>query len=82
VAPDGQTYLSDVSGTGTADSTSPGTGDNHKMNTKLEIHPYTAGTYKVSLVEGGTQVSPEIEITFGAEPLQYIHVEFFKGPDK
>ena len=78
VAPDGQSYLSELSGTGTADSTVGGTGDNHPMNTKLEIRPYTPGTYTISLMEGGTQVSPEVQVSFGAEPLQYVHIDFFK----
>ncbi len=78
LAPDGNTYLSDLSGPGTADSTMPGTGDNHRMNTKLEIRPYTPGIYKIQLVEGGVQVSPEVEVNLGAEPRQYVHFEFFK----
>lgn len=78
VAPDGNTYLSEPSGSGTADSTAPGTGDNHRMNTKLEIKPYTPGVYKIQLVEGGVQVSQEIEVTLNAEPRQYTHLEFFK----
>ena len=77
-APDGQTYYSEVSGAGSTDSTVPGTGDNHRMNTKLEIRPYTPGTYKVALVEGEAQMSPEIEITLDASPLQYVHFDFFK----
>jgi hypothetical protein len=79
LAPDGNSYLSELSGPGTADSTMAGTGDNHRMNTKLEIKPYTPGVYKVQLVEGGLQVSPEIEITLSAEPLQYVHFDFFKS---
>ena len=47
-------------------------------NTKLEIRPYTAGTYKIYLVEGGVQVSPEVELNLSAEPRQYVHFEFFK----
>ncbi len=78
LAPDGNVYLSDLSGPGTADSTLEGTGDNHKMNTKLEIRPYTPGIYKIQLVEGGVQVSSETEITLSAEPRQYVHFEFFK----
>ncbi len=77
-APNGQEYLSEMSGDGAADSTVQGTGDNHLMNTKLEISPYTPGPYKVYLVEGGAQVSPEIEITLSANPLQYVHFDFFK----
>ncbi len=77
-APDGQTYLSELSGEGTADSTVIGTGDNHPMNTKLEIRPYTPGTYKVHLEEGGVQVSQEIELNLSADPLQYVHFDFFK----
>jgi hypothetical protein len=79
LAPDGQVYLSELSGSGTADSTAPGTGDNHRMNTKLEIRPYTPGLYKIQLVEGGVQVSPEVELTLNAEPRQYVHFEFFKS---
>jgi len=78
VAPDGQEYLSEMSGPGATDSTVPGTGDNHLMNTKFEIRPYTPGPYKVYLVEGGVQVSPEIEINLSANPLQYTHFDFFK----
>jgi hypothetical protein len=48
------------------------------MNTKLEIRPYTPGLYKIQLVEGGVQVSPESEINLTAEPQQYVHFEFFK----
>lgn len=78
LAPDGNTYFSEVSGSGPGDSTVPGTGDNHLMNTKLEIRPYTAGAYKLFLVEGEEQVSPEIEFTLSADPRQYIHFDFFK----
>jgi len=81
LAPDGQSYLSELSGEGTADSTVPGTGDNHPMNTKLEIRPYTPGTYKVQLVEGGVQVSEEVELSLSADPLQYLHFEFFKSEE-
>jgi hypothetical protein len=78
LAPNGVEYLSEPSGPGATDSTVPGTGDNHLMNTKLEIRPYTAGTYKIFLVEGGVQVSPEIELNLNAEPRQYVHFDFFK----
>jgi hypothetical protein len=78
VASDGTEYLSEVSGDGTADSTLQGTGDNHRMNMKLEFRPYTAGTYRIFLVEGGVQVSPEIELALTADPLQYVHFEFFR----
>ncbi len=78
IGPNGNTYLSEVSGPGFSDSTVPGTGDNHWMNTKLEVRPYTPGTYRVALVEGDVQMSPEIDVTFGAEPMQYIHFDFFK----
>jgi hypothetical protein len=76
VGPDGSTHLSEVSGAGAGDSTVKGTGDNHNMNAKLEFAPYTPGTYAISLVEGGVQVSPEIEIALSAEPQQYIHFDF------
>lgn len=79
VAPDGKTYLSESSGTGTADSTQAGTGDNHRMNTKLEVRPYTSGEYTLSLVEGGVQVSPEIKVTLSATPMQYLHLDFAKN---
>ncbi len=78
LAPDGNTYLSELSGSGFGDSTVKGTGDNHNMNTKLEFTPYTPGTYKIMLVEGETQVSPEFEISISAEPMQYVHFDFFK----
>ena len=70
-----------MSGPGATDSTVPGTGDNHLMNTKLEISPYTPGTYKILLVEGGVQVSAEVEVALGVDPLQYIHVDFFKSEE-
>ena len=76
--PAGQTILSKPSGEGTADSTMAGTGDNHRMNMKVEIAPYTPGTYKIALMEGDTQISPELEINMSAAPLQYAHVDFFK----
>jgi hypothetical protein len=78
IAPDGNTYTSEISGSGFGDSTVKGTGDNHNMNTKLEFRPYTPGTYKIFLVEGGSQVSPEIELTLSADPMQYVHFDFFK----
>ena len=80
-APDGNTYLSEMSGPGAADSTVRGTGDNHLMNTKLEIRPYTPGTYKIHLVEGGIQVSPETEVNLSASPMQYVHFDFFKSEE-
>lgn len=81
LAPDGNTYYSEVSGPGEGDSTVMGTGDNHRMNAKLEFPPYTAGTYKIVLVEGEAQVSPEIEINISADPMQYVHFDFYKqGP--
>jgi hypothetical protein len=78
VAPDGQVYLSELSGPGTADSTVANAGDNHRMNTKLEVRPYTSGVYKIQLVEGGVQASQEIEVNFSASPRQYMHFDFFK----
>jgi hypothetical protein len=83
VAPDGNTYFSEISGSGFGDSTVKGTGDNHNMNTKLEFPPYTAGTYKIMLLEGDTQVSAEFEINLSADPLQYAHFDFYKqGPQE
>ena len=81
-APDGNTYLSEISGPGAGDSTVRGTGDNHLMNTKFEIQPYTPGSYKVFLEEGGVQVSPEIELALGADPRQYVHFDFFKTEEE
>jgi hypothetical protein len=81
LAPDGNTYLSEMSGTGPGDSTVKGTGDNHNMNTKLEFRPYTPGDYTIYLVEGGVQVSPEIKLTLSAEPRQYVHFDFFKSAE-
>ena len=82
LAPDGNTYFSEVTGAGFTDSTVAGTGDNHWMNTKLEFKPYTAGVYKIMLLEGDTQVSREVEVTLGAEPLQYVHFDYFKQEEK
>ncbi len=78
IAPGGNTYLSEMSGPGFGDSTVKGTGDNHNMNTKLEFQPYTPGPYTIYLVEGGRQVSPEIQLTLNAEPRQYVHFDFAK----
>jgi hypothetical protein len=82
IAPDGNTYLSELSGSGPGDSTVKGTGDNHNMNTKLEFRPYTPGDYTIYLVEGGVQVSPEIKLTLSADPLQYTHFDFFKQKEE
>jgi hypothetical protein len=79
LAPDGNTYLSEISGPGHTDSTVPGTGDNHFMNTKLEFPPYTPGTYAIYLVEGGLQVSPEVQLTLNSDPRQYVHLDFFQS---
>jgi hypothetical protein len=78
IAPDGSTHLSEPSGDGHADSTVPGTGDNHFMNTKLEISPYQSGTYTVYLVEGEQQVSSEVQVSLTADPLQYVHFDFLR----
>ena len=77
VAPDGNVYLSEVTGPGFGDSTVKGAGDNHNMNAKLEFAPYVPGKYTITLVEGGAQVSPEIEIDLGADPQQYVHFDFY-----
>ena len=77
VSPDGTTHLSDLTGPGFGDSTVKGTGDNHNMNAKLEFAPYVPGSYLVSLLEGGVQVSPEVEVNLSADPQQYIHFDFF-----
>ena len=82
VAPDGSTHLSEISGAGFGDSTVKGTGDNHNMNSKLEFAPYVPGTYLISLVQGGVQVSPEIELTLSADPQQYVHFDFFWPKEK
>lgn len=73
--------LSEISGPGLADSTTPGTGDNHFMNMKVEIPPYSPGTYRAYLVQGDQQVSPAVELNFTADPLQYIHIDFATGTD-
>ncbi len=78
LAPDGKTYFSERSGSGSTDSTVAGTGDNHRMNTKLEIRPYLPGKYQVWLVQGETQVSAIIDITLSTSPLQYVHIDFSK----
>ncbi len=79
LAPDGNTYLSEISGSGHTDSTVQGTGDNHFMNTKLEFPPYIPGDYTIYLVEGGVQVSSEVQISMGADPFEYVHFEFSKS---
>jgi hypothetical protein len=81
-APDGNSYLSEVSGTGSTDSTVAGTGDNHRMNTKLEFRPYTPGDYTIYLVEGGVQVSPAVNVALSSNPMQYMHFDFFKNEPK
>ncbi len=78
VSPDGNSYLSELSGAGVAQSSAPGAGDNHLMNTKAEIRPYTPGTYRIWLLENNVQVSREVQLELSAEPLQYVHFEFFK----
>lgn len=77
VAPNGTVYMSDVGGPGFGDSTVKGAGDNHNMNAKLEFAPYVPGTYKITLMEGGVQVSPEIEINLSPDPQQYVHFDFY-----
>ncbi len=76
VDPNGGVHLSDVSGLGGTDSTCVGCGDNRRMNMKIEIPPYTPGTYRVTLVQGEKQVSPEVTFTLAADPPQYVHVNF------
>lgn len=82
IAPDGNTYTSDISGPGSADSTVAGAGDNHNMNSKLEFSPYTPGEYTVYLEEGGVQVSPETKFTMAEDPMQYVHFDFFRTKEK
>jgi hypothetical protein len=76
VDPNGKVHLSDVSGTGGADSTCRDCGDNRKMNMKVELRPYLPGSYRVSLVRDETQMSREVEFTLAASPQQYVHVNF------
>jgi hypothetical protein len=72
----GGIHLSDVSGPGGTASTCSDCGDNRRMNMKVEIPGYTPGTYHVTLVQGGKQVSPEVTFTLATGPLQYVHVDF------
>lgn len=76
VGPGGVVYMSDVSGTGGTDSTCPGCGDNQRMNMKIEVPPYMPGAYRVTLVKGDQQMSPELGFTLAASPQQYVHVSF------
>ncbi len=76
VDPNGGQHLSSVSGIGGTDSTCLGCGDNQRMNMKLEIPPYVPGTYRMMLVREEEQMSPELEFTLGANPQQYVHVDF------
>lgn len=72
----GGVHKSDVSGRGGTDSTCRDCGDNRRMNMKVEISPYVPGTYRVMLMQGKEQVSPEVEFTLAANPQQYVHVNF------
>jgi hypothetical protein len=76
VNPYGGVFTSDVSGPGGTDSTCLDCGDNQRMNMKVETSPYVPGTYRVALMQGDTQVSPELELTLVANPPQYVHVDF------
>lgn len=72
----GRVHLSEVSGIGGTSSTCSDCGDSQRMNMKVEIPPYVPGTYRVSLVRGEEQMSPEVEFTLAAYPAQYVHVHF------
>lgn len=76
VDPFGAEHLSNLSG-GKNHSTGPGLGDDHWFNTEVKISPYTPGTYRAWLVRGGVQLSPEVEFTMAASPLQYVHLDFW-----
>lgn len=76
VDPSGNAHLSDVSGLGGTDSTCRDCGDNQKMNMKIEMRPYVPGTYRVTLMQGDEQKSPEVEFTLAPNPQQYVHVNF------
>lgn len=79
IDPSGQEHLSDVSGTGTTDSTCPDCGDNRRMNMKTEFAPHLPGTYCINLISSwdGAQQAAEVEFTLSSEPWQYVHVDFF-----
>lgn len=74
VGPTGE-FTSEVSGPGQTDSTAPGTGDNHYMNMKVEIPPYTPGVYKVAIYKDGQQFSSTVEFNYTASPMQYGHIQ-------
>ena len=76
VDPNGNVYISDVSGIGGTDSTCNDCGDNQRMNMKIEFSPSLPGTYRVSLLYGEEQMAPEVEFIMAANPVQYIHVNF------
>jgi hypothetical protein len=72
----GRVHLSEVSGIGGTSSTCSDCGDSQRMNMKVEIPPYVPGAYRVSLVRGEEQTSPEVEFTLAPYPAQYVHVHF------
>lgn len=76
VDPHGRVHLSDVSGIGGTGSTCLGCGDSQRMNMKIEIPPYLPGEYRVTLVRGEEQMSPEVAFTLAEYPHQYVHVHF------
>jgi hypothetical protein len=76
VDPNGTVHMSDVSGIGGTDSTCSDCGDNRRMNMKIEARPYVPGVYRVTLMMGEEQKSPEVEFTLAANPQQYVHVNF------
>lgn len=74
VGPTGE-FTSEPSGPGQTDSTAPGTGDNHYMNMKVEVPPYTPGVYKVAIYKDGQQYSNMVEFNYTADPMQYGHIQ-------
>jgi hypothetical protein len=76
IAPDGNSHLSELSGSEVESSMGENTGEGHNMNTQITFSPYTPGPYRIHLVEGGVQVSPEVQLTLPESPAQYVHFEF------
>lgn len=80
ITPNGEREVSEVSvGPSAGDSTVRGAGDNHSMNFQYKRAGYIPGTYKVSLMKDGAQMSPTVEVVAQAgPPFTYAHIDFIK----
>ena len=80
ITPSGATEYSEPSvGPNAGNSTAPGAGDDHSMNFQYKHAPYLAGTYKVTLQQGGQPMAPTVEIVAKAgPPYTYAHIDFLR----